>query len=120
MRARRISASHLYEQLRRDGILLDDFLRQQTATLAQEHPDAVASGFVTDLWAFHTTDLGTADQRTTAELQAAYPHREDLDAVVLRSKELYVLADLPGDICRSPGRHAPGTRHAGPTRAPRL
>ena len=104
----------LYEQLRRDGILLDDFLRQQTATLAEEYPDAVASGFVTDLWAFHTTDLGTADQRTTAELQAAYPHREDLDTVVLRSKELYVLADLPGDSATAEG----GTRLAHDTLAP--
>ena len=116
--AQNASAPHfsvtLYEQLRRDGILLDDFLRQQTATLAQEHPDAVASGFVTDLWAFHTTDLGTADQRTTAELQAAYPHREDLDAVVLRSKELYVLADLPGDSAAAQG----GTRLAHDTLAP--
>ena len=116
--AQNASAPHfsvtLYEQLRRDGILLDDFLRQQTATLAQEHPDAVASGFVTDLWAFHTTDLGTADQRTTAELQAAYPHREDLDAVVLRSKELYVLADLPGDSAEAQS----GTRLAHDTLAP--
>ena len=49
--AQNASAPHfsvtLYEQLRRDGILLDDFLRQQIATLAQEQPDSVSSGFVT-------------------------------------------------------------------------
>jgi WD40 repeat protein len=103
----------LYEQLRREGILLDDFLRQQIATLDQEQPGAVRSGFLLDLWAMHTTGLGTAEQCASAELHAAYGHRTDLDAVVQRSKELYVLADPTGD-------HATGgdTRLAHDTLAP--
>ncbi len=106
----------LYEQLRRDGILLDDFLRQQVATLAQEQPEAVSSGFLLDLWAFHTTPLGTSEQRDAAELQAAYAHRQDLTAAVLRSKELYVLAEPSGDSA-APAAGA-GTRLAHDTLAP--
>ena len=75
-----------------------------------------SSGFVTDLWALHTTDLGTADQCSADELQAVYTHRPDLDAVVLRSKELYVLADLPGDSAEA--STASGTRLAHDTLAP--
>ena len=105
-------SSELYGQLRRDGILLDDFLRQQRDTLAQEQPQAVASGLLLDLWAFHTTALGTSDQRDEQELQAAYGHQPIVDVLITRSKELYVLADPPGD------NPAPGTRLAHDTLAP--
>jgi WD40 repeat protein len=104
--------SELYAQLRREGILLDDFLRQQRNTLAQEQPQAVASGLLLDLWAFHTTPLGTADQREEEEVRAAYGHLPDWEALVTRSKDLYVLADPPGD------NPAPGTRLAHDTLAP--
>ena len=90
----------LYQRLRRDGILLEDFLRQQSATIAQEQPVFVASGLLLDLWAFHTTELGTSDQRSAEELRQNYGHHPSLDALVLRSKELYVLTDPPGDSAR--------------------
>ena len=87
----------LYNQLRREGILLDDFLHQQGAKIAQDLPDDVASGLLLDLWAFHTTPIGTSDQRDVGELHQVYGHHPRLDALVLRSKELYVLTDPPGD-----------------------
>jgi hypothetical protein len=64
----------LYQQLKRDGILLRDFLNQQIAEFRQRYPEAVDSGLLLDILALHTTPLGTADQCTVEQLQQQYAH----------------------------------------------
>lgn len=51
----------LYHHLKRDGILLRDFLNQQIGTFRERYPEAVDSGLLLDIVALHTTPLGTAD-----------------------------------------------------------
>jgi hypothetical protein len=62
----------LYLKLKRDGILLKDFLDQQLAALEQWRPEVVQSGLALDLLAAHTTPTGTADQRTEQALLTSY------------------------------------------------
>ena len=84
----------LYRDLRRQGLLLSDFLDQQLGALRTAQPDAVASGLALDLLAFHTTPLGTAEQRTLAELRAAYAHQAmTLPALLAACRDLYLLVD---------------------------
>jgi len=64
----------LYQDLKRDGILLRDFLRQQIAKIREGATAAVDSGLLLDVMALHTTALGTAGQCTLDELQEQYSH----------------------------------------------
>jgi len=84
----------LYHQLRRQGLLLDNFLDQQVASLHQELPAAVASGLALDLLAFHTTPLGTAEQRTHSELAQTYAHQlATIEPLLLACRDRYLLVD---------------------------
>lgn len=64
--------STLYKTLHRGGILLADFLRLQTAEIRSQLPQAVESGFLLDLLAFHTTPVGTAAERSLSSLNVNY------------------------------------------------
>jgi len=64
----------LYQDLKRDGILLRDFLNQQIAAFRERYPEAVDSGMLLDIVAMHTTALGTAGQCSMEELQHQYAH----------------------------------------------
>jgi len=64
----------LYLHLKRDGILLRDFLNQQISAFRNRFPEAVDSGLLLDIVALHTTPLGTADQQSIQELQKQYAH----------------------------------------------
>jgi WD40 repeat protein len=68
----------LYVSLKRQGILLGDFLDQQIANLANTQVQAVSSGLALDVLEFHTTKLGTAAQRSTEELQTRYRNQNDI------------------------------------------
>jgi len=84
----------LYHDLRRQGLLLGDFLDQQLVTLRTAQPAAVDSGLALDLLAFHTTPLGTAEQRTLAELRATYAHQAMiLPDLLTACRDLYLLVD---------------------------
>jgi len=86
----------LYLKLKRDGILLKDFLDQQLAALEQWRPEVVQSGLALDLLAAHTTPTGTADQRTEPELLTSYAQvQETLPALLQRCKDGYLLTDIP-------------------------
>ncbi|MEM7658052.1 MAG: CHAT domain-containing protein, partial [Bacteroidota bacterium] len=70
-----------YQRNKRAGMLMKDFLDQQLSLLAQ-HPDfhhAASNGLALDVLTFHTTSLGTADQRSWAEIEEHYgTDRSDL------------------------------------------
>ena len=100
-KARATDAAHprfdraLYEDLRRKGILLGDFLERQLTNLRAWRPDAVDAGLVLDLLEFYTTPLGSASERSAIELTAAYGHiGPDLAALLERCNDLYLLTDL--------------------------
>jgi hypothetical protein len=85
----------LYEDLRKKGILLGDFLERQLTNLRAWRPDAVDAGLVLDLLEFYTTPLGSARERSAAELTAAFGHIGlDLPALLERCNDLYLLTDL--------------------------
>lgn len=94
----------LYEDLRRKGILLGDFLHRQLTNLRAWRPDAVDSGLVLDLLEFYTTPLGSASERSAGELAQAYGHiGPDLPALLQRCNDLYLLTDLGrGGECETP------------------
>ena len=84
----------LYHEFRSRGLSLDDFLGRQLGALHGKLPEAVDSGLALDLLAYHTTPLGTAEQRTLAELEQTYRHRQDvLPALVQECRDLYLLVD---------------------------
>ncbi len=81
----------LYREMKRKGILLDDFLEQQLAELATWRRDTVSSGLALDLLAHHTTPLGTAETRQAVEVVARYGGRPDVVALLGQCKDLYLL-----------------------------
>lgn len=82
----------LYQNLKRDGILLRDFLDQQITKFRDLYPEAVDSGLLLDIVALHTTPLGTSDQRTVEQLQEQYAHLGvKLPEVLLRCQDLHLL-----------------------------
>lgn len=90
----------LYGVLAREGVLLSDFVSKQMRLLRGEYPAAVDSGLALDLLEYHTTALGTAEQRTWADLREAYEHQESvLPGLWQKLKQLYLLVD--------PAQHQP-------------
>ncbi|MFT4558067.1 MAG: hypothetical protein ACI92S_003441 [Planctomycetaceae bacterium] len=82
----------LYQQLRREGILLRDFLNQQIAAFRERYPDAVDSGLLLDIVSLHTTPLGTADQKTVEQLQEQYAHLDaTLPELIQQCQDLHLL-----------------------------
>ncbi len=108
----------LYLELRRAGLLLDDFLDEQLRSLRDWNAPAADAGLDLDLLTLHTTSLGTAEARTGAELSAAYAHQgATLPGLLQRSKDLYLLVEHPA-LGQTDGDGAPGTRLAHDTLAP--
>lgn len=84
----------LYQQLKREGILLTDFLHQKLRELKQWNEELADSGLMLDILMFHTTTKSTSSQRKWSELLGRYPHHEDLLAPLLREmKNKYLLVD---------------------------
>jgi hypothetical protein len=92
----------LYQELKRQGVLLRDFLDQQLKELCERvnrrdtMPD---TGLALDILTYHTTPLGTSARRTSAELASAYTHVARLlnGGMIQDFKDLYLLADDSGD-----------------------
>jgi WD40 repeat protein len=92
-----------YETLRKQGVLLGDFLDQQLAALEREHGEPVRSGLVLDLLEYHTTALGTAEQCHRESLELRYAHRRELLPELLgscTSRYLLVEGTGPGSSTR--------------------
>lgn len=105
----------LYLGLKREGLLLRDFLNQQIATFHQRYPESVDSGLLLDLVALHTTPLGTAHQRSVDELQQQYAHLGGtLPALLQQCQDLHLLMVAASDQKES----AKTTRLAHDTLAP--
>lgn len=105
----------LYTQLKRKGILLMDFLAQQLQGMRAQQPGPVDSGLVLELLYFHTTFLGTAEERSQADLSKMYAHQQALlPGMVKELQERYLLADSAQHQLQKP----PATRLAHDALAP--
>jgi tetratricopeptide (TPR) repeat protein len=84
----------LYRRLKRDGILLDDFLGEQLEGLRSVRPDLVDSGLALDLLSHHTTALGTAETREAAEVAARYGGRPEVVELIRQCQDRYLLSTV--------------------------
>lgn len=86
----------LYLGLKREGILLRDFLDQQLAVLQQWRPPVIESGLALDLLAAHTTFRGTATECIAHDLLTTYAHvQASVIELAQHCKDGYLLADIP-------------------------
>ena len=105
----------LYQKLKRDGILLRDFLDQQIDAFHRDFPDVVDSGLLIDLVAIHTTPMGTAGECGIQQLQEYYAHLgEVLPQVLQQCQDLHLLTVTAQANAESPSK----TRLAHDTLAP--
>ncbi len=111
----------LYQELKRQGILLGDLIDQGLESLKAWWPELVESGLALDVLAYHTTPRGTAEQRGSEDLRRAYRHRqEDLPPLVGQCQDLYLLVD-PSQVAgpaQHPVEESQATRLAHDTLAP--
>ena len=97
----RVFCMNLYQELKREGIHLRDFLNQQLIALEKKREDeklgnVVKSGLALDVLFYHTTSLGTAEEHKTGELKAEYGKKEaTVDELVGQCKDLYLIAEAP-------------------------
>ena len=85
----------LYQRLKREGILMQDFLSSIIQQLSEWNQEAVESGLLLDLLMFHTTPISTADQKSVDEIRERYAHRQDiLDELLKEVGASYLLTDL--------------------------
>jgi WD40 repeat protein len=98
----------LYVELKRQGVLLRDFLDQQLAALRErwkaryKTPD---TGLALDALHFHTTPLGTSARRTAGEIAEAYGHVASTmgGSMIQDFKDLFLLADDSRDRSQGDG-----------------
>jgi WD40 repeat protein/DNA replication protein DnaC len=84
-----------YQDLRKQGLLMEDFFKQQMEKLGNWERDVIDSGLALDLLKFHTTPLGTACSRDINDIRETYQHRRSIiDKLVQRLKNLYLLTDI--------------------------
>lgn len=105
----------LYQTLKREGLLLGDFLDRELTALRDWRPELVDSGLALDVLAQHTTSRGTSAQCTATELIVIYRHRAaGLPELVQRCRDRYLLVEPA-----SKGKEIePATRLAHDTLAP--
>ncbi|MGB0524208.1 MAG: hypothetical protein ACPGJS_14665 [Flammeovirgaceae bacterium] len=90
----RVFSVEKYQQLKKQGILMDDFFREQMELLKSALPELEKSGLALDVLYFHTTKLATADVHNLEELRERYgAERTEVDDLLQLCKDLYLLTD---------------------------
>ncbi len=85
---------NLYRELKKEGLLVSDFLRRQMEEVREVCPEAVDSGLALDLLMFFTTALGTARARRMEEVHRRYRHHDGIVSPLVQGfTDLYLLAD---------------------------
>jgi WD40 repeat protein len=86
---------HRYQELRKTGLLMEDFFKEQMEALHRWNHEVVDSGLVLDLLEFHSTSLGTARTRDIHEIRHNYSHSSNIiNPLVVKLKSLYLLTDI--------------------------
>ena len=84
-----------YQRLKKQGILLSDFLHQKLDEIRDWNPEVINSGLVLDILNFHTTPLNTAARHSKEELNERYPtHTQLLPALITELKNRYLLVEV--------------------------
>jgi WD40 repeat protein len=84
----------LYESLKAEGYLLKDVLDEGLKAIRRWKPAVEESGLALDVLAYHTTELGYANECDRARLTKRYKHRDDvLDGLLACCKERYLIVD---------------------------
>jgi WD40 repeat protein len=84
-----------YQELKKQGIAMEDFFKQQVAKLREWNPEGVDSGLALNVLKFHTTEFGTACTRSIEDIRTTYPHRRDIiDDLLQKSVDLYLLSNV--------------------------
>lgn len=86
-----------YQELRKNGILLEDFFREQMQKVkiweAKIGYQIESSGLALDILHYHTTEYQTAGARSLDELRKQYEHcNEILEKMIAKFEQLYLLA----------------------------
>ncbi|MEO0639290.1 MAG: hypothetical protein AAFY70_06175, partial [Bacteroidota bacterium] len=89
-----------YQELQREGLLLDSFYIQQMKQFKTDFPEQETSGLALDMLSYHTTPMGTADARSEEELKDRYEHRPEADTLVSKFKSLYLLTEAGSNLTR--------------------
>ena len=88
----------LYQKLKKEGLLLGDFLDQQLEALKKLNASWVESGLALDVLAFHTTSLLTAAERKRGELDKNYNHpKDDMTRLLEEMGALFLLTDAAAE-----------------------
>ncbi|MCO6475016.1 MAG: hypothetical protein J5I94_00275, partial [Phaeodactylibacter sp.] len=96
---KRVFRAEEYQQLKKEGILLDDFFHQQMAQIRaweeELQQQVESSGLALDVLHYHTTALGTAESRSLEMLRTHYQHQSSvLQQLLHQLQALYLLAGL--------------------------
>lgn len=84
-----------YQDLKKKGLMMEDFFHQQMKKLKDWKPEVVSSGLALDILNFHTTALGTAGAQSVDKIKAQYKHQtEVIDELLDKLKQLYLLTDV--------------------------
>lgn len=87
----------LYQENKRKGMALGDFVQQQLQDIAAWNPDVVSSGLMLDLLWVHTTALSTSQSKPLAELRARYgaARLPLVQELLKKCCDAYLLSELP-------------------------
>ncbi|MDX2246072.1 MAG: CHAT domain-containing protein [Bacteroidia bacterium] len=89
-----VFSHELYQQMKQEGLWMDDFLNNRLKVVRENNPSDFRSGLALDLLAFHTTNMGTATARTAEEIFAEYPEQKTaVETLLAQLKEQYLLID---------------------------
>jgi WD40 repeat protein len=91
----RVINEAVYEKI--NGILLEDFLKEQIQVIRKSYPQFVESGLILDILEYFVTADSTADRHSWSEIASRYGHIPDVKAYVEVLKDSYLLTDVPGD-----------------------
>jgi WD40 repeat protein len=91
----RIFMTQKYQNFRREGLLMKDFVNDQLMKMREWNPELEQSGLVLDILMQHTTGFGTAGTKTIEELTKSYQYiRKPMISILEKAKEMYLLVDL--------------------------
>ncbi|MBK6485808.1 MAG: CHAT domain-containing protein [Gemmatimonadetes bacterium] len=93
----------LYTELKREGVLLQDFLDQQLCALQDWNPELTRVGLVLDVLAQHTTSIGSSRPCSRESLESTYAHQHAvLQELIDHCRRLLLLVDAI-DLEGAPG-----------------
>lgn len=92
-----------YQKLKREGILLDDFFREQMAKIRAWEKEIAhrveSSGLALDVLYYHTSKFVTAESHSLEDLRQKYQHQSAiLDDLVEKLRELYLLTTNSSNV----------------------